>query len=267
VPQTNLSEAGRTAILGAGIELAIFEHFPASNWDLRSEGADATAATPVGQPDVNREILTFFGKNCGASPVSLTVLATPTGYGSVAGPGIACPTDCQENLFSGSLAGLIATPAPGYVFSSWTGCDVPAANACTMFMNGPRQVAANFALVPAPLQVALNGSAFSTGQPLTATVSLIPALAGPGPVDAYIVVDIPGGVTFSLQLPIGANRFVPGQVPIARGFTPFAFSAPVLNVPLAGIPPGTYTFRTFLTQPGTLNVIGSPGTASFTFTP
>jgi hypothetical protein len=102
---------------------------------------------------------------------------------------------------------------------------------------------------------------------LTATVSLIPALAGPGPVDAYIVVDIPGGVTFSLQLPIGANRFVPGQVPIARGFTPFAFSAPVLNVPLAGIPPGTYTFRTFLTQPGTLNVIGSPGTASFTFTP
>ncbi len=269
VPETNLSEVGRLAILGAGIELAIYEHFSATDWDLRSEGADAAAATPAGQPDLNREILTFFGKNCGSSLVSLNVQVTPSSTGTITGPGIACPGDCQENLFSGSLAGLTATPGPGYVFGSWTGCDAPAANTCTMFMNGPRQAAANFVAVPAPLplQVALNGSAFSTGQVLIANVTLNPALSGPGPVDAYIVVDIPGGMTFSLQLPIGANVFVPGQIPIAANFIPFAFSGPVVNLPLSGVPPGTYTFRTFLTQPGTLTVIGSPSMASFTFTP
>jgi hypothetical protein len=159
------------------------------------------------------------------------------------------------------------------VFSSWTGCDTPAGNVCTMAMNGNKDLVANFATPPppppppAPFTVALNGSSFSTGQTLIATVTLDPAISGPAPVDAYITIQTPGGQVFSVLLPIGANLIVPGTVPIATNFAPFAVSAPVITTPLGGIPPGTYTFQTMLTQPGTMTPVGSPGSASFTFTP
>jgi hypothetical protein len=61
---TDLSEAGRTASLGTGVEANIFEFFNASNYDLRFEGSDARLSTPTTQTDLNREFLSFQGESC-----------------------------------------------------------------------------------------------------------------------------------------------------------------------------------------------------------
>jgi len=271
IVEVNLSELGRTALIGtgAGFQTAIFEVFADNDFDLRPEGNDAAAATPAGQPNVNRGILDFFGRACAAPALRLTVAIT--GSGGVTGPNIACPGDCEEFLPSGTVAVLTATPAAGFSFSNWVGCDAPSGATCSMTMNAFKLVTAQFTQAPPPpqpLQGTLNQSAYSTGQNLQLTVTMDPAIAGPGPVDAYIVFDLPGGAgSYSLLLPLGANTLVPGQVPIATGFTPFAFSGVVLNVSMVGIPTGAYQLRTFLTQSGTLNVIGSVDVTPFTFTP
>ncbi len=264
--EINLSEVGRIAVIGLGTlaEVALFETFVDNDFDLRSEGNDAASATPVGQPNLNREVLAFFGRSC--APPALTLHGAVTGSGRITGSGISCPGDCLEFLPSGTVAALTATPDPGFVFSNFLGCDSVAGNVCTVTMNAVRLVTAQFTSVPAlpqPLTPSLNDGGFLPGQTMVLSVTLDPALAGPGPVDAYIVVDLPDGSTFSVLL---GPTVVPGQVPIATGFAPIPFSGVVLAAALPGsLPEGTYTWRTFLTQSGTSTVIGAAGVATFTF--
>lgn len=272
VAEGNLGTLGRTALIGVGTESALFEQFSANDWDLRAEGNDPIASAPAGQPDASTGTLTFFGKACVASQVQLNVETNPTAGGTLAGTGVSCPGDCFESYASGSNVVLTATPAVGFHFSAWNGCDAPSGTTCTMTMTGPRQVAALF--LPDeppppsyPLSVAVNGTSFSPAQTLVATVTLDPVKAGPGPVDAYVVVQFPSGSVFSLQMPLGANAFVPGLAPLASNFVPFALSAPVISIPLAGAPPGNYTIFTALAQPGTLNIIGTVNAKSFVITP
>jgi hypothetical protein len=108
--------------------------------------------------------------------------------------------------------------------------------------------------VPAPpLTTALNQARFTPGQALVLTATLTPAVATP--VDAYILVDVPGGGTYSLQL---GGGIVPGVVPIASGFVPFAYAGTVLQHTFTGgEPQGAYQFRAYLTHAGTSQVIGS----------
>lgn len=61
-PETDLSEVGRTAIVGNGSQKVILELFTADDHDLRSEGSHTAIATPAGQPDDNREFLLFAGR-------------------------------------------------------------------------------------------------------------------------------------------------------------------------------------------------------------
>jgi hypothetical protein len=197
----------------------------------------------------------------------LTLFTAVVGSGTVTGTGISCPTDCEEIVASGTVATLTATPASGFAFSSFVGCDSVAGSVCTVTMNASKLVTAVFsAAPPRPLTASLNQSAFTPGSTMILSVTLDPAIAGPGPVDAYIVVDLPGGGgTYSLLL---GPTIVPGQVPAATGFTPIPFSGPVLVVTLpGGLPPGTYQWRTFLTQAGTTTVIGSADVVPFTYTP
>jgi hypothetical protein len=81
VGEVNLSELGRTAVLGVGVETAFFELFDAGDYDLRFEGTATTLATPPGQPDLNRERLDFFGKSCSAPPLGAGLIVTGAGEG------------------------------------------------------------------------------------------------------------------------------------------------------------------------------------------
>lgn len=69
----------------------------------------------------------------------------------------------------------------------------------------------------------------------------------------------------SLQAGASLTR---GIVPIARGFAPFPFSGEVLRYAFGGgEPAGTYTWLSALTEPDTVNVIGTIDQDAFTFGP
>ncbi len=100
----------------------------------------------------------------------------------------------------------------------------------------------------------LNASSFSPGDTLVATFRLAPGKVGL-PVDAYAVIEIPGGSFVSI-LPGGV--LVPGIVPIATGIMPVALSGEVVRYVVTGNePPGVYRFFAGLAEPGTLTLIDS----------
>jgi hypothetical protein len=109
-----------------------------------------------------------------------------------------------------------------------------------------------------PLSVSLSTATPTTRDTLIVTVQAS-SLRITTPVDAYVVVQA-GALYLSLQLD---GRLVPGLVPIARNVVlptiavPFAF-------PLAGAPPGSYTWLAAVTMPGTLTLLAPIETAPFT---
>jgi hypothetical protein len=143
--------------------------------------------------------------------------------------------------------------------------DIPVSgNALTATI--PAQSITLFVVAPsAPsLTLALNRTSFGHGDTLALTGTLIPG-SNPTPVDAYVVLRVPGGGFLSLSL---AGGVVPGIVPIATGITPFPFTGPLLQyVMTGGEPQGGYAFLAGLTQTGTLNVIGTIDERDFTIGP
>jgi hypothetical protein len=113
-----------------------------------------------------------------------------------------------------------------------------------------------------PVTVTLNKTTYSTSETLVATVTAVGGVI-PTPVDAYVVVEVPGAGFLSLQLD---GRLVPGLVPIARNVVlpsvslPFAF-------PLAGAPPGSYQWLAAATSPGTLSLASPLASTPFTIVP
>ncbi len=79
--------------------------------------------------------------------VSPSPWTIPPGGGSISGQGISCGNDCSETFNSGTSVTLTASANPGYQFSSWTGCDTPSGNSCSLTMNGNKTLSANFQLV------------------------------------------------------------------------------------------------------------------------
>ena len=65
-------------------------------------------------------------------------------------PGIDCGTTCSASFADGTTVALTATPADGWQFGSWTGCDMTNGNQCTVTMaaSGDRTVWANFTTCP-----------------------------------------------------------------------------------------------------------------------
>ena len=111
------------------------------------------------------------------------------------------------------------------------------------------------------LSVSLGASSFTAGQTMTLTAALTP-LTTPTPVDAYVAVQLPTGQFFSVQ---PGGGLVPGIVPIARGIVPVPFTGTLAQYAFTGAEPrGTYTWYTALTQPGTLNVVGTIQQTTFT---
>jgi hypothetical protein len=83
---------------------------------------------------------------------TLTVNKVPVAGGTVTSspPGIDCGTTCSASFADGTTVALTATPADGWQFGSWTGCDRTNGNQCTVTMaaSGDRTVWANFTTCP-----------------------------------------------------------------------------------------------------------------------
>ena len=109
------------------------------------------------------------------------VTFTPTGYtlsvspvptqGAITGPGISCGAgtigDCSESLATGTSAVLTASPAIGYLFAAWTGCQSVSGTQCTVQMTQARTVSATFTAVSYKLQTSAPNHGSITGPGIT----------------------------------------------------------------------------------------------------
>ena len=77
----------------------------------------------------------------------LTVSKTGSGTVTSSDGHINCGGTCFFIYNSGTQVTLTATPASGWIFSSWTGCDSTQANTCTVTMNAPRSVQVTFVTI------------------------------------------------------------------------------------------------------------------------
>jgi YVTN family beta-propeller protein len=80
----------------------------------------------------------------------LSVTDAGTGSGTVSSnpSGINCPGACSASYQSGTQVVLTATPAPGSMFSGWSGAGCPATGTCTVTMNAAESVTATFSPIP-----------------------------------------------------------------------------------------------------------------------
>jgi Fe-S cluster biogenesis protein NfuA len=102
-----------------------------------------------------------------AAPVTyrLTVTKAGTGTGTVSGNGIACGTDCVEDVASGTRVPLTAAAAAGSVFAGWSGACTGTAG-CEVTMDALKTVTATFNRIPSvALTVVRYGSGTVTSTP------------------------------------------------------------------------------------------------------
>ena len=91
-----------------------------------------------------------------------------SGNGTITGNGINCGTSCSVLLDHGTAVSLTATPASGYLFSSWSGdCTTISGNTCQATMDKARTISATFVVQPASyrISVTLNGSGSVSSSP------------------------------------------------------------------------------------------------------
>jgi M6 family metalloprotease-like protein len=83
-----------------------------------------------------------------AEQFELTTSVNPGGGGSI-NPD--CSGGCMYD--NGTLVVLTASDNGGYEFSSWTNCDSPSGNSCTMTMDANKGLTANFQSCPLPVRI------------------------------------------------------------------------------------------------------------------
>jgi hypothetical protein len=85
--------------------------------------------------------------------VLLSVSKTGAGSGTVtsADGNINCGSTCSYNYWAWEQTTLTATPAPGSIFTAWSGCDQTYGFTCTILLTSDRNPTATFS-IPVPLQ-------------------------------------------------------------------------------------------------------------------
>jgi hypothetical protein len=97
-----------------------------------------------------------FGTNGGSDTVcradfgyQLNVLNSSNGGITSTPGGINCGSTCSANFIDHSSVTLLASPASGYQFDSWSGdCSGQTSASCTLLMDAAKSVSASFALIP-----------------------------------------------------------------------------------------------------------------------
>lgn len=88
--------------------------------------------------------------NVQAQPKSLTVIKSGQGTITSGPAGINCGSDCTEDYAADSTVVLTATPSSGRIFTGWGGDGASCGKntTCSIIMNSPKSVIANFAVDP-----------------------------------------------------------------------------------------------------------------------
>jgi len=152
--------------LAGGATTVTFSQCPTTPIPISGGLECVFTAISIGPPAPGQAVLPQQVKMTFTSAATLTVQKTGNGQGSVqsAPAGISnCTTTCTAPFNNGTSVTLVATPAPGSVFTGFTGCTASPAtpNQCTFTINGNRTVTANFSVV-FTLSVTLAGSGQGT---------------------------------------------------------------------------------------------------------
>ena len=195
-PQAGLVQAsdgnfyGTTLNGGAGLDAGtIFKITPEGtlrtlySFCSQTDCADGRAPNAVVQATDGN----FYGTTFGGGPADwgtafrldtgffAALSLTNTGSGTViSGDGhIYCGSVCGYPYPKGTQVGLTAVPAPGYTFSSWTGCDNAQGDFCLMTMDSAKTVNATFIISNVGLtSLVLNPSTVKGGNISIATITL-----------------------------------------------------------------------------------------------
>jgi hypothetical protein len=129
------------------------------------------------------------------SPTSYTLTVSPSGNGSVSGPGIACPGDCSQSYTTGTVVALVATPASGSTFTGWGGA-CSGTGTCSVTMSAAALVTATFATSPLPpppttdpCPLGQAGSTIGMTLPSSCTVVASDTASNPNPIPFWGSID------------------------------------------------------------------------------
>jgi len=116
------------------------------------------------------------------------------------------------------------------------------------------------------ISLSLNETALNSAANKTMTLTAITVASAPQTrADVYVALQLPDGTLLVMQ-PGGSFSTV--LTPLVSNVLVPDFIGPIFNFTFSGAePPGPYVWFAVLTQPGTLNVIGTLAKAPFTFTP
>ena len=146
-----------------GLEAVPSAGYTFSGW---SGDCSGTAPAYLLALDGARTCGASFTPTSGGGSYSLTIAPTPTG-GLVSGNGLACgngSTTCQVSFGSATPATLTATPASGYVFTSWGGACSGTTSATTVLVDAVKTCSATFT-------ASGGGGGLPSGPPYTLTVT------------------------------------------------------------------------------------------------
>ena len=112
-----------------------------------SGGCGVSTETCILTMDRNMHVTAMFAA---VPSFLLTVAVGGSGSGTVTSSpsGINCGSACSASFASGSQVTLTATPAPGSVFSGWSGAACPGTGTCTVTMSAAENVTATFTPIP-----------------------------------------------------------------------------------------------------------------------
>jgi hypothetical protein len=117
-------------------------------------------ATPAGS------LLSYYLWETTLSNSGNQLTVTKVGSGTVTSSDglISCGVDCSQRYNNSTAVTLTATPAPGYIFSGWSGCDSVSGNSCSITVTTDRAVTSTFTIDTQSytLTVSRNGSGTGT---------------------------------------------------------------------------------------------------------
>jgi len=165
-----------------------------------------------------------------------------------------------------NAAGL-ATYTPNANYNGTDSFVVTVTDNCGMSGTVTINVTVNAVVSPNPIIfLSINSSVFNstTNKAMALTVTTIASIP-PTIADIYIALQLPGGTLLVMQ---PGGSFSTAITPFVSNIQVPNFTGSIFNFTFTGTEPvGNYTWFAALTQPGTLNVIGTLAVAPFSFGP
>jgi len=119
---------------------------------LRSGTLSIVANDPyfvgVWDPNNPTRLVALSGTGVELPTFALTAALSGSGSGTITAPGITCPGDCGEQVVTGTVVTVAATPAAGSTFAGWSGA-CGGTGTCAVTMDAPMAVTATFVTTPA----------------------------------------------------------------------------------------------------------------------